>query len=108
MRSFGALGPALAILVAPACGGLVVVERTSDSAGAGGAGGAPVSATSSAASAGGDQGAGGFADAGTQCSCKDEATFAPCALPLMCCPCTQHCEDPETFSCSCSDVPACL
>lgn len=71
--------------------------------GGGGAGGAGGGGT---VSTGGGGGSGG-APADPQCSCPDAPGHAPCALPLMCCPCTQACENPDTFSCSCTTVPTC-
>ena len=67
--------------------------------GGGGAGGAGGGGTVSTG--------GGGAPADPQCSCPDAPGHAPCALPLMCCPCTQACENPDTFSCSCTTVPTC-
>ena len=76
------------------------------------------STSSNAESDGGAGGAGGLgaggagfagADAGAppQCLCPDEPGYAPCQLPLMCCPCAPSCEDPATFNCTCSDPHAC-
>jgi hypothetical protein len=108
---------AAVLIVVAACGGKAVVDGTNGQANTGGAGatGGTSATTSQGGSAqggsaqgGSDPQGGGGAIGDTQCSCEGEPTFAPCKLPLMCCPCTQHCEDPETFNCSCSSVPTCL
>jgi hypothetical protein len=46
-------------------------------------------------------------DAPPQCLCPSAPGYAPCALPLMCCPCTAACEDPATFTCSCAETATC-
>lgn len=101
----GAISLAATALVA-ACGArssLLDPVTRADGSGGGGAGG-----DTGGGQAGGDTG-GAPQDGGAeaQCLCPDEPGYAPCVLPLMCCPCVAHCEDPATFNCSCTNVPTC-
>ncbi len=57
-----------------------------------------------------DGGGDGGHDAGTDtggrpCGCPGAPTAHVCALPLMCCPATETCEDPAHFSCTGSSNP---
>lgn len=100
--------PLLVLALILGCGGKVFVDRSGESAGGVGGGGGATAGASGASSAGASTGGGGSAvDAGTQCRCKGQPDYAPCVLPLMCCPCADHCQDPATFNCSCPTIPPC-
>lgn len=85
----------LLALSLPCCGGRVVIDETA----------------SPGDDAMPDAGPDAAEDAGPpvppQCLCPDQPGYAPCVLPLMCCPCVAQCEDPATFNCSCSETMTC-
>lgn len=81
------------------CGGRVILDGREEGGGGGETGGA--------AEDGGAGDGGAPVDAGTQCRCKGQPDYAPCVLPLMCCPCADHCQDPATFNCTCPTIPTC-
>ena len=104
MQSRGLVGFVVWALVA--CGARSPLEDERRDAGAGAtdvdgghASGGESHATGGSPSDGGSPSNGG-APAEPQCLCPELPGYAPCVLPLMCCPVVAACEDPDTFNCT--------
>lgn len=99
------------VLTTISCGGRVVFDTSDDdavaSSAASGTGGGGAASTTSPSSSGSSGSGGQGGTSPRQCLCENEPGYQPCVLPLMCCPCTEACEDPDTFLCSCSENHTC-
>ena len=106
MQSRGLVGFVLWLPALVACGARSPLEDERRDAGAGAtdadggqaSGGSPSNGGSQ--SNGGSPSGNGGSPAEPQCLCPELPGYAPCVLPLMCCPVVAACEDPETFNCT--------